>query len=96
MADEDPKLTGPRIHLNGTSRESLEEQYEKALQVLGLAIDALGETSPNARDYYPIDSGAFSRARGEHASRVRRLREVQGELYWLRESLDEGDNARAR
>lgn len=96
MADEDPKLTGPRIHLNGTSRKSLEEQYEAAIEALGKALDALGETSPNARDYYPIEPGAFSRAMGEHASRVRRLREVQGELYWLRESLDEGENAGKR
>lgn len=92
MADEDPKLTAPRIHLNGTSRKSLEEQYETALEAISRAIDALGETAPNARDYYPIAPGAFSRAMGEHASRVRRLKEVQGELYWLRESLDEGEN----
>lgn len=96
MADEDPKLTGPRIHLNGSSRNSLFEGYERAGALLQEAIVALGETSPNARDYYPLGPGAYQRAVGEHAHRVARLRAVQGELYWLLESLDEGDNAGAR
>jgi hypothetical protein len=93
---EPPKLTAPRVHLNGTGRSALERQYEAALEALSKAIDALGETSPNARDYYVIEPGAFSRAMGEHAARVRSLRDVQGQLYWLREALDEGENVGAR
>lgn len=87
------ELEAPSIHLNGTSKAALSEGYEKAVEALTKALDALGETAPNARDYYPKGPGAYHRAVGEHAARVSRLRAVQGELYWLHESLDEGENA---
>ena len=78
----------PTVHLNGTSREALSLAYEGAAEALRLALVALGEVAPNARDYYPAGPGAYGRALREHASRVDRLKSVRDELVSLWEGLE--------
>lgn len=77
----------PVIHLNGTSREALMEQYLDARNAVEEAIVALGKAGPNPRDYYPVE-GAFSEAIAEHAARVNALRVVSKQLYLIIEALD--------
>ncbi len=89
-------MQAPRIHLNGTSRERLEQQFEQAGRALSVALEALNEAAPNARDYYVIDSTAFSRAVKEHQARLLAVQGVREEIQALYESLYEGDNAGAR
>lgn len=57
----------PLIHMNGTSARSL---YDQARAVMAKVIelrDALGEASPNGRDYYPLPQpDSTTIAVGEH------------------------------
>jgi hypothetical protein len=70
----------PRVHLNGTSKKELIEQYEQALDALYTACDKLHNAYPNARDYYPQYYNAIARAMDEHRSRMNRLSDVRREL----------------
>lgn len=78
-------LTKPTIHLNGTSAEALTDMYEEAFRAVARALEAVAEAAPNARDYYVQGDGAFEKARAEHETRARKLREVQEELRALAE-----------
>ena len=66
----------PSIHLNGTSAEALERQYENASTALVAAIEALCEASPNGRDYYVQGASATQEAIAEHEARIKSLRAV--------------------
>jgi hypothetical protein len=77
----------PVIHLNGTSREALMEQYLDARNAVEEAIVALGKAGPNPRDYYPV-AGTFGEAAIEHSARVNALRVVSKQLYLIIEALD--------
>ena len=77
----------PSIHLNGTSRDELVEQLIKAARSLRLAIEALGEATPNGRDYYVQGPSALHQARGEHRVRLGKLQDVYDELETLAEAI---------
>lgn len=78
----------PRIHLNGTSRESLLDGLLESARAVQIAIDTLARHCPNARDYYPISEAAFSQARAEHVDRIARLKSVYSELETIALALD--------
>lgn len=78
----------PTVHLNGTSKDDLLEQVASAGDAVGRAIDALVLAQPNARDYYPQGSDAFSMATREHLARLAALETVKRELYELLERID--------
>lgn len=78
----------PAIHINGTGRLALAEQYAQAALAIDDAIKALIEAAPHARDYYiQQDPDAFRKAVAEQESRVARLREVREELIRLHDSV---------
>lgn len=79
----------PTVHLNGTSLETLRDQIDTVADRLGVAIEALCDAAPNARDYYPQGDAAYGRARDEHLARVQKLREVYGEIATLSNALSE-------
>jgi len=72
-------LVLPVVHLNGTSREELMDQREKAWEAIGDAFEAVKQMAPNGRDYYPID-GLLEKAIEQHKRRLRTLQELQDEL----------------
>ena len=76
-------MTFPRIHLNGSSPESLLDGLLTVRSALTNALDALAENAPNARDYYPLGALAFQAAAVEHADRLARLTSVQREITAL-------------
>ena len=67
----------PTIHLNGTSRETLSQEYQTAWRAARKAREALAETTCHARDYYvhPQD-GAFSEAQLERVKNLQMLDHV--------------------
>ena len=77
----------PTIHLNGTSQQSLAEGYEKSVNALRVAQDALCAAAPNGRDYYPQGDSASYTARDEHQDRLKRTKSVIEELEALWESI---------
>ena len=80
-------LTTPTVHLNGTSRKALADDYEASYRAIGAARDILSANPPNARDYYVQSGDAFSKALAEHHSRLQRLDDVRQELFTLWESV---------
>ena len=78
----------PTIHLNGTSRIALLAAHMEAGRKLRAAIDALRETAPHGRDYYPQGNGAISVAMREYQSRLDRLQGVLKELQDIAEAID--------
>lgn len=88
----------PTVHLNGTSKEALCEDYCAAGTALRVAIDALVACSPHGRDYYVQDGvfpcgGAFKRASSEHSARLQALKTVLLDIQALHAHC-EGDNSR--
>lgn len=77
----------PTIHLNGTSPEGLMEQVQGAMIACRNAISALASAAPNARDYYPQGSEAFSIALAEFEDRMNRMRSVLRELEEIAEHV---------
>ena len=83
----------PAIHLNGTAKQDLLEQWSDASEALVNAIVKLNAAGPNGRDYYPQGSDAFEQALNEHIERVTKLRDVRKELQELMEHVyEQGDN----
>jgi hypothetical protein len=70
-------FTLPSIHLNGTGRKMLTDDYGVAYRTLQAAIRAFQSIEFNARDYYPQGVDAFHRARSQRDVQLHHLAEVQ-------------------
>jgi len=70
----------PLIHLNGTSAETLANQYDAAYEVLMEALERLNETAPNQRDYYMLSEEEWEAALDAHFARMKAIRQVMQEL----------------
>lgn len=84
------KLTVPCVHMNGTSKTSLQEALIAAVYDLQKARKSLIETAPHARDYYVISDTAYLPARAEYISRLTRLKAVEDELTAIYGAIDAG------
>ena len=74
----------PLIHINGTGEAGLLEPITCAAHATTLALRAVAECAPNARDYYPLAAGSFELARSEHEARVASIAAVVDALKALR------------
>ena len=79
----------PTIHLNGTSKARLIEGLCNAAAALDAAYNALKQTAPNGRDYYPQGPAALAQAEKEHSDRLRRVDAVKDEVDKLTVAIDE-------
>jgi hypothetical protein len=82
----------PTIHLNGTSKDRLLEDIEKAYAAINDAQQALRNAAPNGRDYYPQGPDVICTALNEHLARQQKLQDVLLELQDLAEHIDAGGN----
>ena len=69
----------PIVHLNGNSYTSLIEALEHAYSAVMDATEALRQTAPNGRNYYP-EPGRLQRAERQHAERLAHLKAVMDSL----------------
>ena len=69
----------PTVHLGGTSRQDLLDQFMEAGHALSLALSKMQDACPNGRDYYLQGPDALSMAMQAHASRVARVQSVMAE-----------------
>lgn len=92
MATDTRDLTTPTIHLNGTGADDLFEQYANAAGALREAVKAL--PVPHGRDYYVQGDDAYGKARAEHEARVAALRDIEGQLHAVLESIADQRDAR--
>jgi hypothetical protein len=72
-----PDLTLPSIHLNGTGRKMLTDDYGTAYRALQTAFRAFQSIEFNARDYYPQGGDAFAQARTQRDIQLHHLAEVR-------------------
>lgn len=79
----------PTIHLNGTSKERLLDDYCAALSALAKAREALIPTGPNMRDYYVQPDGAANHriALDAHRRRIADLDAITREIMALGEAV---------
>ena len=73
----------PTIHMNGTSKADLLDRYMTAMLAVEAAIDAVTQTGPHGRDYYPQGDDALRQAQAAHQDRLKRLHAVVLELNAL-------------
>lgn len=86
----------PTLHLNGTSREHLQDPINDAYSAGMAFLRALEAMSPNARDYYPQGPEAFGIAVREHEERYAAVKKVMAELVEMSEAIDTAHEARYR
>jgi len=79
----------PTVHLNGTSREMLQEGYRVAYSAVTKAIATIQQIEFNPRDYYVQGPEAWSQAVEEMTARIAALQKVRDELDEILESLEE-------
>ena len=82
------EIVYPVVHLNGTGKNSLISEYEKAGHAVSMAIKTMQENCPNARDYYLIP-GSFKEAMEQHTDRILRLKSVFKEIETILDNIDE-------
>ena len=79
------KLIMPLVHMNGSGKENLIQDYTNAGSAVSEAISVICNAYPHMRDYYPLDNfeEIFKQAREQHQARIDKLREVAVELHAL-------------
>jgi len=93
-------ISVPTIHLNGTARVTLEEDYGHAVMALRTALRAVQQCAPHPRDYYvqqqPIDgslhgvrASGMDEALAQHLARLRRIQDTIDEIDHIRRSIQE-------
>ena len=69
--------TIPTLHLNGTGKTTLRDEYAAAYDAINKAVDALVAATCNARDFYPQGADAYYKARDERAEALDKLCQAQ-------------------
>jgi hypothetical protein len=59
--------TIPTLHLNGTGKTTLRDEYAAAYDALTKALEAFASTTCNGRDFYPQGPDAYYQARDERS-----------------------------
>lgn len=77
---EKPAVVAPIIHLNGSGEQALIDALAAAYSAIDSAAEAIKQTTPNGRDYYPAGPAALEAARKQYTRRIRALRDLQDEL----------------
>lgn len=70
-------LTLPTIHLNGSGRKTLFEDYNNAYKALNEALEAFYKIEFNARDYYVQSDTAFYEARTQRDCELARFAQLK-------------------
>lgn len=85
--NEDDKIALPTIHLNGTGRDSLREENQRALDSIRLAMAHFQGITCHGRDYYPQGDAMLYKAQRERSAHFQKLEEVLAFLEAHQEHL---------
>ena len=77
----------PTIHLNGTSKQQLLDDYCDVSHALNAAMKKMIENGPNGRDYYPQGDQAYRKAVKEHYDRIEQIHRVRLEIETIAEHI---------
>jgi hypothetical protein len=70
----------PSVHMNGTSKRELLDQYIAAIRALRNATEIMAKGGPHGRDYYVQGSDAINVAIAQHRVRLQKVNAVADEL----------------
>lgn len=73
------KVICPIVHLNGTSRQQLEDQIDDVYEACHVLLKALKNAAPNGRDYYP-QPGLMDQAVAQHNRRMKVVTDLLKEV----------------
>ena len=77
----------PTLHLNGTSRAALADDWSAFSSALREAESACERASPNGRDYYPQGGDAIGGATREHQARCKAVRALREDANAMLEHI---------
>ncbi len=79
------ELAKPMIHMNGTSKESINKDLERVYTALSAAYEALKQCCPHGRDYYTYNdnSSTYEKALAEHRERQKAIDAIKDEIEAL-------------
>lgn len=66
----------PTVHLNGTGRDTLIQEYREAYRKLIAFRDAFAATTCNGRDFYPQGPDAYTQARRQRDRELERIHDL--------------------
>ena len=69
--------TIPTLHLNGTGKTTLRDEYAAAYDALTKALEAFASTTSNARDFYPQGANAYQLHKQERNKALAELRSAK-------------------
>ena len=84
----------PTLHLNGTSKNQLLDDYCDMSQALNAAMEKMIENGPNGRDYYPQGELSLTQARQEHMDRIAKIHAVKAEIDQITEHIADAEGGR--
>jgi hypothetical protein len=84
----------PTLHLNGTSKGALLDDYCDVSHALNAAMEKMINNGPNGRDYYPQSEQAFSVALQEHMDRIAKIHAVKAEIDKIAEYIADAEGGR--
>jgi hypothetical protein len=79
----------PTIHLNGTSKKQLLEEYSDACAALHKAIFKMERLTVHDRDYYPQGPEIGERARKEMRERIKAVLAIRLSLMAIMSHIDQ-------
>ena len=82
-------IVAPVVNLNGTSKNELLAQVFVACDAVQNARMALGQMTPNGRDYQTAPAGSFDKATARHIARVKALETMLHDLEAISLKIDE-------
>jgi predicted ATPase len=82
----------PTVHMNGTGKQTLIEEYVNAMNAVQTAIDALAQITVHSRDYYPQGNDAINEAKYQWNKQYDELMTVRNELEAIAIAIDEQGN----
>lgn len=81
MAINTESIVLPIVHLNGTSRETLQDTRSETYRALDDALSALKRMAPNGRDYY-VSPGLMEAAQKQHERRMQAITDLMDEIEY--------------
>lgn len=90
--DVDKKVQLPFLHLNGSGKKNLEEQYGKVWKKAYELRESLSEVCPHMRDFYPLPNAgeAYGAARAQFHEWYRLTDEILGAMTAMRLGIQDG------
>ena len=74
------KIVHPTVHLNGTSREELIDQYSGIFTAIRATRQALQNSAPHSRDYPPHGFSSYPEAREQYQRWTKMLTDLEEEV----------------